>query len=124
PSQATYRPGTIGANQLLKLVDNLLSQSGKLPKFKLQEYLNVLEYTAIQQLFALDIAQQLCRSLLARYNGVAQLIQKAGDSSEVHFDALSFVDPFNASLLSLVGDEDAVMADKKDLIGDALLKLV
>ncbi|KAG6848410.1 hypothetical protein H0H93_000419 [Arthromyces matolae] len=128
-SAPSYRPGTIGANQLLKLVDNVLGQRSRFPKVRLQEFLNVLEYTAVQQLFALDIAQQLCRALLTRYEGISQRLQSAGDAGYVSLEGLSFADPFNASLQNIlnatvVADEDSVMADKKDSVEEALLKLV
>ncbi|KAG6848543.1 hypothetical protein H0H93_016086 [Arthromyces matolae] len=128
-SAPTYRPGTVGANQLLKLVDNVIGERSRFPKIKLQEFLNVLEYTAIQQMFALDISQQICRALLTRHKGISQRLQSAGEGTYVSLEGLSFADPFNASLqnasnATVCVDEDAVMAEKKDSVEEALLKLV
>ncbi|KAG6913745.1 hypothetical protein DXG01_004634 [Tephrocybe rancida] len=70
PSVPSYRPGTAFVFSLLKQVDALLEAGGKASKDMLQDYSEVLEQTACQQLFNLDIAQQACKQLIDRRESV------------------------------------------------------
>ncbi|KAG6913312.1 hypothetical protein DXG01_007826 [Tephrocybe rancida] len=74
PSVPSYRPGTAFVFTLIKNVDTLLETGGKASKEMLKEYSDVLEQTACQQLFNLDIAQQACKQLIDRRESVRTLL--------------------------------------------------
>ncbi|KAH0580468.1 hypothetical protein H2248_001966 [Termitomyces sp. 'cryptogamus'] len=65
PSVASYRPDGSCAQALLDETDRILAKDGKVSRSTLRDYAQALDQTACQQLFALDIAQQLCKQLIA-----------------------------------------------------------
>ncbi|KAH0589258.1 hypothetical protein H2248_005020 [Termitomyces sp. 'cryptogamus'] len=70
PSIASYHPDGSCAQALLDKTDCILAKDGKVPHSTLRDYAQALDQTACQQLFALDIAQQLCKQLIARCKAV------------------------------------------------------
>ncbi|KAH0589962.1 hypothetical protein H2248_000145 [Termitomyces sp. 'cryptogamus'] len=70
PSVASYRPDGSCAQALLDETDRILAKDGKVSRSTLRDYAQALDQTACQQLFALDIAQQLCKQLIARREAV------------------------------------------------------
>ncbi|KAH0578578.1 hypothetical protein H2248_003723 [Termitomyces sp. 'cryptogamus'] len=70
PSVASYRPDGSCAQALLDKTDRILAKDGKVSRSTLCDYAQALDQTACQQLFALDIAQQLCKQLIARREAV------------------------------------------------------
>ncbi|KAH0586631.1 hypothetical protein H2248_007849 [Termitomyces sp. 'cryptogamus'] len=70
PSVASYRPDGSCAQALLDETDCILAKDGKVSRSTLRDYAQALDQTACQQLFALDIAQQLCKQLIARREAV------------------------------------------------------
>ncbi|KAG5348861.1 hypothetical protein C0989_007696 [Termitomyces sp. Mn162] len=70
PSVASYRPDGSCAQALLDKTDRILAKDGKVSRSTLRDYAQALDQTACQQLFALDIAQQLCKQLIARREAV------------------------------------------------------
>ncbi|KAG6914156.1 hypothetical protein DXG01_002048 [Tephrocybe rancida] len=83
PSISSYCPGNSFALSLVKDMDTMLETSGKVSKEMLKDYLVVLEQAACQQLFTLDIAQQICKQLVDHHEAVRaalydQDLEKAG----------------------------------------------
>ncbi|KAH0585674.1 hypothetical protein H2248_008886 [Termitomyces sp. 'cryptogamus'] len=70
PSVASYRPDGSCAQALLDETNRILAKDGKVSRSTLRDYAQALDQTACQQLFALDIAQQLCKQLIARREAV------------------------------------------------------
>ncbi|KAG5331655.1 hypothetical protein C0989_007693 [Termitomyces sp. Mn162] len=66
----SYHPDGSCAQALLDKTDCILAKDGKVPHSTLRDYAQALDQTACQQLFALDIAQQLCKQLIARCKAV------------------------------------------------------
>ncbi|KAG6875786.1 hypothetical protein C0992_002336 [Termitomyces sp. T32_za158] len=70
PSLVSYRPDGSAAQTLLDNINKLLATEGKVSVATLHEYSRALEDSACQQLFALDMAQQLCKQLIARRKAI------------------------------------------------------
>ncbi|KNZ73721.1 hypothetical protein J132_10321, partial [Termitomyces sp. J132] len=70
PSVASYHPDGSCTQALLDETDCILAKDGKVSRSTLRDYAQALDQTACQQLFALDIAQQLCKQLIARREAV------------------------------------------------------
>ncbi|KAG5329855.1 hypothetical protein C0989_009234 [Termitomyces sp. Mn162] len=70
PSIASYRPDGSCTQALLDKTNHILAKDGKVSHSMLCDYAQALNQTACQQLFALDIAQQLCKQLIARRKAV------------------------------------------------------
>ncbi|KAH0582675.1 hypothetical protein H2248_010595 [Termitomyces sp. 'cryptogamus'] len=70
PSIALYCPDGSCAQALLDKTNHILAKDGKVSHSTLCDYAQALNQTACQQLFALDIAQQLCKQLIAHCKAV------------------------------------------------------
>ncbi|KAH0589250.1 hypothetical protein J132_03852 [Termitomyces sp. J132] len=70
PSIASYYPDSSCTQALLDKTDCILAKDGKVSHSTLCDYTQTLNQTACQQLFALDITQQLCKQLIAHHEAV------------------------------------------------------
>ncbi|KAH0585678.1 hypothetical protein H2248_008889 [Termitomyces sp. 'cryptogamus'] len=70
PSIALYCPNSSCTQALLDKTDHILAKDSKVSCSMLHDYAQALNQTACQQLFALDIAQQLCKQLIAHYEAI------------------------------------------------------
>lgn len=86
---ASYRPDRSCTQVLLDKTNCILAKNGKVSCATLWDYLQELEQTACQQLFALDLAQQCCKQLLACHEAIqAALDKQAISDAKIHIKEL------------------------------------
>ena len=70
----SYQPDSFSAQRLISQVDMLLTQSSTASLDTLHNYSVALNQTACQQLFALNISQQLCKQLIACHEAICKIL--------------------------------------------------